>query len=138
MCTGSLARHASDYQLHGQNVVQAQNPLGPPIPVGICHRCQTVDGSNLPADICPVCGATADDEPIYNVVNLFEPKGFRTWYGTSRDFDGQFEWTPRGSHPKVGFRPIDMAAHANFDVWSDIDTVYVLSLIHISEPTRPY
>ena len=116
-----------DYQPHGQNVVQAQNPLAPLIPVGICHRCQSVDGSNPPADSCPVCGATADDEPRYNVVNLSEPKGFRTWYGTSRDFDGQFEWTPRGSHPKVGFRPIDMATHANFDVWSDIDTVYVIN-----------
>jgi len=116
-----------EYQPHGYTIVQMPNPLGPPLPVGICHRCQTVDSSSPPSVNCPVCGATPNDDPGYNAVNLSEPKGFRTWFGSSRDFDGQFEWTPRGSHPKVGFRPIDMTSHANFEVWSDSDTVYVIN-----------
>ncbi|MFY9584174.1 MAG: DEAD/DEAH box helicase, partial [Candidatus Acidiferrales bacterium] len=116
-----------DYRPQGQMVVQVPNPLGPPLPIGACARCQAVDASNPPADSCPVCGATLNDDPGYAIVNLAEPKGFRTWYGTSRDFDGEFEWTPRGSHPKVGFRPITMVQRRNFEVWSSSDTVFVIN-----------
>ncbi len=118
---------AVDYQPQGWRVIQVPNPLGPPVPIGLCRRCQAVDGSNPPANSCPVCGATDNDDRGYEVVNLSEPKGFRTWYGSSRDFDGQFEWTPRGSNPKVGFRPINMTQRANFEVWSDSDTVFVIN-----------
>jgi len=118
---------AVDYQPQGQSVVQMPNPLGPPVPIGVCRRCQAVDGSSPPASSCPVCGATPNDDPGYEIVNLCEPKGFRTWYGSSRDFDGEFEWTPRGSHPRVGFRPINMTQRANFEVWSDSDTVFVVN-----------
>ena len=118
---------AVDYQPQGQSVVQMANPLGPPIPIGVCRRCQAVDGSNPPGNSCPVCGATANDDPGYEIVSLSEPKSFRTWYGSSRDYDGDFEWTPRGSHPRVGFRPINMTQRANFEVWSDSDTVFVIN-----------
>jgi len=116
-----------DYQPQDWRVMQVPNPLGPAIPIGLCRRCQAVDSSNPPANSCPVCGATDNDDRGYEVVNLSEPKGFRSWYGSSRDFDGQFEWTPRGSHPKVGFRPINMTQRANFEVWSDSDTVFVIN-----------
>lgn len=113
-----------DYQPQGHKVVQIPNPLGPPVPIGICRRCQAVDASNPPANSCPVCGAVDTDNPGYDIVSLSEPKGFRTWYGSSRDFDGNFEWTPRGSHPTVGFRQINLIPHANFEVWSGTDTVF--------------
>ena len=116
-----------DYQPQGRTVVQAPNPLGPPIPIGVCRRCQAVDGNSPPAVSCPVCGATTNDDPGYEMVNLCEPKGFRTWYGSSRDFDGEFDWTPRASHPRVGFRPINLTPRANFEVWSDSDTVFVIN-----------
>ena len=116
-----------DYQPQGNTVVQAPNPLGPAIPVGSCARCQTVDQSIPPANSCPVCGATVIDNPGYRIIDLSEPKGFRTLYGRGRDFDGNFEWTPRGSHPRVGVRPITMTPRANFEVWSDFDTVYVIN-----------
>ena len=116
-----------DYQPKGYTVVQKPNPLGPPVPIGICRRCQAVDGSNSPSNSCPVCGATSNDDPGYKIINLSEPKGFRTWYGTSRDFDGDFEWTPRSSQPRVGVRPINFIQKANFDVWSDSDTVYIVN-----------
>ncbi|MEW8232444.1 MAG: DEAD/DEAH box helicase [Candidatus Thiodiazotropha endolucinida] len=116
-----------DYQPQGQTVVQEPNPLGPPVPIGICRRCQAVDGTSPPSNSCPVCGATFNDDPGYRTVDLSEPKGFRTWYGRSRDFDGEFEWTPRGSQPRVGFRPINFVQKANFDVWSDSDTVFILN-----------
>ncbi|MCO6435458.1 MAG: DEAD/DEAH box helicase [Phycisphaerae bacterium] len=116
-----------DYQPQGHTVIQAPNPLGPPIPIGVCRRCQAVDGNSPPAASCPVCGATTNDDPGYEIVSLCEPKGFRTWYGSSRDFDGEFDWTPRGSHPRVGFRNINLTPQANFEVWSDSDTVFVVN-----------
>jgi hypothetical protein len=116
-----------DYQPQGPSVVQNPNPLGPAVPIGVCRRCQAVDASTPPANSCPVCGATGNDEPGYEIVGLSEPKGFRTWYGSDRDFDGEFEWTPRASHPRVGFRPINMIPHANFEVWSESERVYVVN-----------
>jgi ATP-dependent helicase YprA (DUF1998 family) len=113
-----------DYQPQGARAVEMPDPLGPPIPIGVCAKCQAVDGSQNPAPSCPVCGAVAPD---YALVNLSQPRGFRTWYGGSRDFDGVFEWTPRASRPKVGVAPIGMVPAANFEIWSGQDTVYVVN-----------
>jgi DEAD/DEAH box helicase domain-containing protein len=113
-----------DYQPQGNSVVEQPNPLGPPLPIGLCRRCQAVDGSQSPAQACPVCGAAPPD---YEPVVLSQPRGFRTWYGASRDFDGVFEWTARASRPKVGVTPIGMTPVANFEIWSGQDTVYVIN-----------
>jgi DEAD/DEAH box helicase domain-containing protein len=113
-----------DYQPQGHTVIEQPDPLGPPLPIGLCRRCQAVDGSQTPALTCPVCGAPP---PEYELVNLSQPRGFRTWYGTSRDFDGVFEWSPRASRPKVGVTPTAMAPVANFDIWTGPDTVYVIN-----------
>jgi DEAD/DEAH box helicase domain-containing protein len=113
-----------DYQPQGNAIVEQANPLGPPQPIGLCRRCQAVDGSQNPAQACPVCGAAP---PNYEQVVLSQPRGFRTWFGTSRDFDGVFEWTARASRPKVGVMPIGMTPVANFEIWSGQDTVYVIN-----------
>ena len=113
-----------DYQPQGNAVVEQPNPLGPPLPIGLCRRCQAVDGSQNPAQTCPVCGAAPPD---YEQVVLSQPRGFRTWFGGSRDFDGVFEWTARASRPKVGVMPIGLTPVANFEIWSGQDTVYVIN-----------
>jgi hypothetical protein len=113
-----------DYQPQGNSVVEQPNPLGPPLPIGLCRRCQAIDGSQNPAQTCPVCGAAY---PEYERVVLSQPRGFRTWFGASRDFDGVFEWTARASRPKVGVMPIGMTPVANFEIWSGQDTVYVIN-----------
>ncbi len=113
-----------DYQPQGNSVIEQPNPLGPSLPIGMCHRCQAVDGSQNPAQSCLVCGATP---PEYDLIELSQPRGFRTWFGASRDFDGVFEWTPRASRPKMGITPINMAAAANFEIWSGQDTVFVIN-----------
>ena len=100
------------------------NPLGPRFTVGVCRRCQAVDGSPTPATACTVCGAGAG---IYELVNLSQPRGFRTAYGLSRDFDGIFEWTARASRPKVVVHSIAMASTNNFEVGSGSETVYVIN-----------
>lgn len=114
-----------DYQPQGNLVVEEPAPLGPVISIGMCAQCQAVDGAVAPAGTCRVCGAAPPDyDPG---VRLSQPRGFRTWYGASRDFDGVFEWTARASRPKLGVLPIIMTQAANFEVWSGSDTVYVIN-----------
>lgn len=113
-----------DFQPQGNTVVEQPNPLGPPVPIGLCRRCQAVDASQHPALTCPVCGSAPPD---YEQLNLSQPRGFRTWFGGSRDFDGVFEWTARASRPKVGVMPIGLTPVANFEIWSGQDTVYVIN-----------
>lgn len=113
-----------DYQPLGNAVVEQPSPLGPVRAVGLCRRCQAVDGSESPALSCPVCGSAA---PEYEVVQLSEPRGFRTWFGATSDFDGAFEWTPRASRPKMGVANISMTPTLNFEVWSGQETVFVIN-----------
>ena len=113
-----------DYQPQGRRVAELPNPLGPPLPVGLCRHCQAIDTSQVPGPTCPVCGSGT---PEYNVINLAQPKGFRTWFGGSHDFDGTFEWTPRASRSKVGIGLLPMARTANVELWSGQETVYVVN-----------
>ncbi len=116
-----------DYRPQGGRVAESQGPLGPPIPVGVCSVCQAIDENQPPAASCPVCGATPQQNPGYRVTTLSQPAGFRTWYGRSRDFDGTFEWTPRASRPKMGIAQLPLVQRANFEVWADQETVYVIN-----------
>ncbi len=115
------------YLPQGNIPVEEPNPLGPAISVGLCASCQAVDGSQPPPPSCVVCGATSAQTPGYRVVRLAQPAGFRTWYGSSRDFDGVFEWTPRASRPKMGITPLRPQSRANFEVWAGQETIYVLN-----------
>ncbi|MFH1417991.1 MAG: helicase-related protein [Planctomycetota bacterium] len=116
-----------DYQPQGNQVVEIPNPLGPARSIGFCRRCQAVDDGANPAPACQVCGATTQDMPGYERIQLSEPKGFRTWYGRTRDFEGLFEWTPRASRPKMGIAQLQGVQRANFEVWSDQATVFVVN-----------
>jgi hypothetical protein len=116
-----------DYQPQGWRVAESPGPLGPLIPVGVCSVCQAIDENQPPAASCPVCGATPQQNPGYRVTTLSQPAGFRTWYGRSRDFDGTFEWTPRASRPKMGIAQLPLVQRANFEVWADRETVYVIN-----------
>jgi Lhr-like helicase len=116
-----------DYRPQGNRPIESPGPLGPPIPVGVCAACQAVNDTQPPPAACPVCGATPQQSPGYRVTSLSQPAGFRTWYGRSRDFDGTFEWTPRASRPKMGIAPLPLAQRANFEVWADQETVYVIN-----------
>lgn len=106
------------------------DPLGPPIPAGICYQCQAVDYNSPPNPTCSTCGATQQHPQPYRLVNLSQPPGFRTLYGTSRDFDGIFEWTPRASRPKTSAGPRPLSRRRNFGVWANQDTVFVLNDNH--------
>jgi hypothetical protein len=116
-----------DYRPQGNQPIEAADPLRPPLDMGVCSACQAVDGTQPPRASCPVCGATPQQDPGYRITRLSQPAGFRTWYGRSRDFDGTFEWTPRASRPKMGVTPLPMTQRANFEVWADQETVYVIN-----------
>ncbi|MDA0241801.1 MAG: DEAD/DEAH box helicase [Chloroflexi bacterium] len=72
------------------------NPLGEPIPVGICDDCKSLYADPQEADICPTC-----QSENYAVFTLSEPRGFITDYSKGRAFDGNFEWIPRATRPRM-------------------------------------
>lgn len=117
-----------DYQRQGPAVIEEPNPLGPPISVGLCKNCQAVNVGNV-GQSCLLCGADPAHVPAYSIVNLSQPRGFRTFYGRQRDFDGNFEWMPRATKPRIGIRQLNMTAipNRNCEVWSDQDLIYVVN-----------
>ncbi len=112
------------YRRQGNQAIELPDPLGPAIPIGLCRRCQSIDTAAAPAPACQVCGATPPD---YEVIDLSQPEGFRTFYGTERDYDGTFDWTPRATRPKLGMGPVPMARHANFSISSARQQVFVIN-----------
>ena len=117
-----------EYQRQGTKAVQLPNPLGPPIPVGLCHNCHAVNAGNI-GQSCHLCGADAQHDPGYSVVDLSQPRGFRTWFRRSRDFDGNFEYAARATRPKIGIGQLLMTplAGRNCAVWSDQDRIYIVN-----------
>jgi DEAD/DEAH box helicase domain-containing protein len=113
-----------DYQMVRGRPEEAADPLGPAIPTGICRFCQSIDASAAPATTCSVCGTGSGD---YQIVNLSEPRGFRTRYRTERDYDGTFEWTPRATRPKLGLAGLPLVPHRNFEIHSGEQTVHVIN-----------
>ena len=116
-----------DYRPQGARPTETSSPLGPPLDLGVCAACQAIDGAQPPPASCPVCGATAGQDPGYRMIRLSQPAAFRTWYERSRDFDGSFEWTPRASRPKMGVTPLSANQWANFEVWAGQETVYMIN-----------
>jgi ATP-dependent helicase YprA (DUF1998 family) len=113
------------YQRFGTQLRERPNPLGPPVPMGICNNCQAVDLSPTSTTIqCPVCGS---GNPDFRIVQLSQPSGFRTLYEGGRDFDGIFEWTPRASRPKTDAATLPMNQHLNFEFWSGERDVCVVN-----------
>ncbi len=115
------------YRPHGNVVPEQPNPLGPPRPIGFCRACQAVDVQPASPAACPVCGTTPQQNPGYEVMQLAQPLGFRTWFGGNRDFDGIFEWTPRASRPKMGATLQPLTPRANFGIWSGQETIFVVN-----------
>jgi ATP-dependent helicase YprA (DUF1998 family) len=115
------------YRPQGNTVIEQPNPLGPPRPIGFCRNCQAVDVQPATPPACPVCGVTPLQDPGYEVMQLAQPLGFRTWFGRSRDFDGIFEWTPRASRPKMGATLQPLTPRANFGIWSGQETIFVVN-----------
>jgi hypothetical protein len=124
------AAGVAHYRRIGTQAREQANPLGPPVPLGVCYNCQAVDLSPSPATVaCLVCGAPLSNTQgrDFHVVQLAQPRGFRTLYEGGRDFDGVFEWTPRASRPKTDAAPLPMSQHLNLEFWSGERDVCVVN-----------
>ncbi len=107
----------ADYYMRGGQLVSDPDPLGPESEVGVCGHCQALDTLPSNAGYCPTCG----NQESYQRLRLSEPLGFRTDYTSGRTFDGQFEWTPRASRPRMS------AAEVIQDDWKRVGAVRLLS-----------
>lgn len=97
------------YRRFGTQAREVANPLGVPVSLGTCPICQAVTLTPQPGqNICPVC-----TQPGFRIIQLAQPRGFRTLYDGGRDFDGTFEWIPRASRPKMDAEPLPMNTVAN-------------------------
>ncbi len=104
------------YRRIGTQAREQPDPLGIPIPLGMCQNCQSIDLSPTQTTVtCSVCGSGM---PNFRIVQLAQPHGFRTLYEGGRDFDGVFEWTPRASRQKTDAAQLPMTQHLNFEFWS--------------------
>ena len=124
------AAGVAHYRRIGTQAREQVNPLGPPVPLGVCYNCQAVDLSPSPTiSACLVCGAALStiQGRDFHVVQLAQPRGFRTLYEGGRDFDGVFEWTPRASRPKTDAAPLPMTHHLNLEFWSGERDVCVVN-----------
>ena len=90
-----------DYRFGGNTVHENPNPLGPPITVAVCRRCQALVTDPIGNAQCPYCLA-AESPDGYRQVYLSEPPGFRTWFPIHPDFSGGFEFAPRALRARMG------------------------------------
>ncbi len=111
------------YERRGQQMIPVSDPLGAPTPLGTCRTCQAVVLRPSPQTLtCPVCSSTD-----FEIIQLAQPHGFRTWFGACWDFDGIFEWTPRASRPKTDSGDKPMHTVANCEFWSGEAEVCVVN-----------
>ena len=115
-----------DYRPAGHRAVEVADALGPATPVGFCHACETVDPEPDGTVSCRACGTPAQPGG-YAIVNISQPRGFCTRYGSERDFDGSFDWTPRASHPRVAISDLDLVTVSNVSVGCDPQDVYLIN-----------
>ena len=94
----------------------------------ICGNCQHVETANPDTPACPTCGQpSGNEERDYKAIDLRQPKGFQTFYGRARDYDGSFDFVPRAARPKVGRPPFPIVPHLNFDVGAGQGRLYVIN-----------
>jgi Lhr-like helicase len=104
-----------DYFPSGGGVQTSPDPLGNPVQVGICRRCQALVETPAPMGGCPFCAAPrAKDD--YRTVDLSEPPGFMTWWSAEAEYSGAFAFTPRALRARMGRAPGSATHRLNFEV----------------------
>lgn len=105
------------FQRRGGIAVEDPNPLGPPFRIGLCGNCQHVEAVLPDRPACPVCTAAAGvGDHDYRAIDLYQPKGFQSYYTKARDYDGSFDFVPRAARPKAGRPRFSTVGHLNFEV----------------------
>lgn len=116
----------ANYYMRGGQLVHDSDPLGPGTEIGVCGDCQALDTLPEARISCPTCGRSEK----YRRMRLSEPHGFRTDYSSGRAFDGQFEWTPRASRPRMSAAEVTPESWRRVGaarLWSDQSRVYAIN-----------
>lgn len=109
-------------------VTMSPDPLGHPVTVGVCRRCQALVEDPAPTGPCPLCLATRG-QGGYRTVDLSEPPGFSTWWSISEraEFRGGFEFTPRALRARMGSGLSCFKPQCNFSIAADSARVYLVN-----------
>jgi hypothetical protein len=81
------------------NKAEERDGRGPESAVWTCAACGALTLESADGETCPVCGTT--DGSSYRRVPIWEPLGYTTERGNPTDFNGQFDWSPRMTHPRL-------------------------------------
>jgi hypothetical protein len=126
------------YRRRGALAVEDPNPLGPAVRIGLCGNCQHVETATPDQPSCPICTVAAGPgDREYRAIDLYQPKGFQSYYTKARDYDGAFEFVPRAGRPKVGRPSFPVNPYRNFEVGAGQARLYVINdnggdLFHLS------
>lgn len=116
------------YKRRGGMAVEDPNPLGPPFRIGLCGNCQHVEAVLPDRPSCPVCfTAAGTGDRDYRAIDLYQPKGFQSYYTKARDYDGSFDFVPRAARPKAGQPPFTIQPHLNFEVGAGPARLHVVN-----------
>ncbi len=116
------------FQRRGGIAVEDPNPLGPPFRIGLCGNCQHVEAGLPDQPSCPVCHvASGMGDRDYRAIDLYQPKGFQSYYTKARDYDGSFDFVPRAARPKAGQPRFANHAHLNFEVGAGQAQLHVVN-----------
>jgi hypothetical protein len=111
-----------DYRPEKGEIIAQKDPLGNPVRVGICRRCQALIPRPEESGGCPYCSEPRGDDG-YRVLDLSEPPGFCTWFSIRGEFRGAFEFTPRALRARLGADLEGAEERCNFSVerkWAEI------------------
>ncbi|MHB1559603.1 MAG: DEAD/DEAH box helicase [Isosphaeraceae bacterium] len=67
--------------------------------LGLCSSCGALSTGEPVPPACPVCGTSKGAS--YREITTWEPLGYTTEPGASRDFHGRFDWSPRAGHARL-------------------------------------
>ena len=116
------------FQRRGGMAVEHPDPLGPPVRIGLCGNCQHVETAAPDRAACPICTTPAGlADRDYRAIDLYQPKGFQSYYTKARDYDGSFEFVPRAARPKAGQPRFSPAPHLNFEIGAGQGQLYVIN-----------
>src|SRR5207247_258769 len=102
------------YEAYRDEFRETPDPLGDPIHVGICRRCQGLSEAPDPLGACPYCGAARNPESGNRTVELSEPPGFCSLWYPKAEFSGSFEFSPRALKARMGTRQNAPVTRHNF------------------------
>lgn len=95
----------ASYEFRGPRMLP-RDPLGPALHVAVCDACgATVIGPDQVH--CAMC-----HEPV-DVIEMYQPRGFRTTYGTARDYDDENDASSFANMPALAVAQAPLAESAS-------------------------